>query len=114
METRLPSTGPSSCRQLLTFRESAPPPPDRTSSKYSAPQFDPGRRVVAGLLHRPDVPVNARRLQPRRQLRAQEQVVDAEPRVAGEGAPHVVPERVDRLIRVQVPQRVRPALGEQP
>ena len=42
-----------------------------------------------------------------------QQMVDAQARVAGEGASHVVPEVVDRLFGVQMPKRIRPALGEQ-
>ena len=69
--------------------------------------------MVAGLLQRPDVPVHAGGFQPRGELRAQEQVVDADARVAGEGLPEVVPEGVDLLPGMHGPQRIRPALGEE-
>jgi hypothetical protein len=42
--------------------------------------------------------------------RAEQQMVDAEPGVAGERVSKVVPERVDPLVRMQRAQRVGPAL----
>ena len=39
---------------------------------------------------------------------AQQQMVDAQARVAREGVPEILPEGVDPLIRVQSPQRDRP------
>jgi diketogulonate reductase-like aldo/keto reductase len=80
----------------------------------SALDLDPRRGMIAGLLQRPDVPVDARGLQPRGELRAQEQVVDADAGVPGEGVPEIVPEGVDLLTREHRAQDVCPALGEQP
>ena len=65
----------------------------------SVAQRDPSRRVVARLLARAHVPVDAGRFQARRSRRVQQQVVDAQPRVAREAVAEVVPVRVDRLAR---------------
>ena len=60
-------------------------------------ELDPGRRVVAGLLPAAHVPVDAGGLQAAaRRPRAQQQMVDAQAGVAGEGVPQIVPEGVDR------------------
>ena len=56
---------------------------------------DPGREQTAG------------------NRRAQQQVIDAQPGVAGKRVPEILPERVDPLIRVERPQRVGPALRDQ-
>ena len=46
--------------------------------------------------------------------RVQQQVVDPQPGVPPPRPARVVPERVDPLARVQVPERVGPTLGEEP
>jgi hypothetical protein len=45
--------------------------------------------------------------------RAQQQVIDAQPGVAGKGVPEIFPERIGPLARMEGPQRVGPALLDQ-
>jgi hypothetical protein len=44
---------------------------------------------------------------------AQQQMIDAQPGIAGKGVPEIFPERVDPLIGVHGPHRVGPALRDQ-
>ena len=77
-------------------------------------QHDPSRRMIAGAR-----PLRARRDRRRRRpaaaaaSRAQQQMIEAKPGIARPAVPHVVPERVHRLVRVQRADRIDPALIEQ-
>ena len=62
-------------------------------------QLHPGRGVVAGLFARSHVAVDAGRLQPLRRGLVEQEMVDPDAGVAGEGVPPIVPEGVDRLLR---------------
>ncbi len=90
--------------------------PSATASRLDGliPQVHPRRRVVARPLPAADVAVDAGSGHASRDGRVQQQVVDAEPRVATIRVAEEVPERVDPLVRVQVADRVGPPLGEQP
>src|SRR5258708_15796554 len=74
---------------------------------------DPGRCVVARLLESAHPGVDAGVGKARRELVAQQPVVDAQPRVALPVLPEVVPERVDRLLGALGAQRVGPSLLEE-
>src|SRR4051812_25825423 len=77
-------------------------------------ELDPGRRVVAGALAAADVAVHAGAFQPRRRRRVEQEMVDADAGVAGEGVPPIIPEGVDALVRMERTDRVDPILVEQP
>src|SRR5689334_9228179 len=75
---------------------------------------DPRRRVIARA-GEPAYPlVDTRREQPRPQLGVEQQVVDAQPRVAFPMLAEVVPEGEYLLAGIELADRVRPALGEEP
>jgi hypothetical protein len=69
--------------------------------------------VVAGAFFAADRAVDTRRLQPRGELRAQQQMVKSQPRVALEAVADIVPESVDALARMLFAQRVGPAQLDQ-
>src|SRR4051812_5293978 len=73
-------------------------------------ELDPRGGVVAGLLEGAHVPVHAGGDEVRSKVGAQEQVIDADARVADEGAPEIIPESVDIFVRVEGAQCIRPSL----
>lgn len=44
---------------------------------------------------------------------AEQEVIDPQTRIAGEGIPKILPECIDALIRMEKPDRVRPALSHE-
>src|SRR5436853_542345 len=72
----------------------------RPNPPLFAAKADPDRRVVARLLPAADMPVDLGVRHPSCELRAQQQMVDPESRIAGIGIPEIIPEGIDRLIRV--------------
>src|SRR6476646_1328098 len=68
--------------------------------------LDPHRRVVAGLFPAPRLAVDACGLEPLRQRRAEQGVVDADAGVALERVPPIRPESVDPLVWTEMPDRV--------
>src|SRR5690606_36159704 len=75
---------------------------------------DPGRRMVTGFRLEPNPSVDAGVLQTFRERGVEEEVVDPEPSVALGVLAEVVPERVDHPLAGNLPQRIRPALRQQP
>src|SRR3954466_11659638 len=73
--------------------------------------LDPGGGVVAGLLEGAHVAVHAGGDEAGGEVGAEQEVVDPDAGVAGEGVPEIVPVGVDRLVRVERAQGVGPALG---
>lgn len=76
-------------------------------------KIDHHRRVVARVLPASRRPSDLRGFQPRRQGRAKQEVVEAKAGVTFERVPPVLPERLDALSRVKVPDGVRPTLIDQ-
>ena len=70
--------------------------------------------MVAGLLPAAHLAVDLGVDQPLGQRRAQQEVIDAQAGIARIGIPEIVEEGVDRLVRMVGPQRVGPALLQQP
>lgn len=52
--------------------------------------------------------------QPVTKVRAQQQVIETKPRVTLPSVPHVVPESVDALARMQMPDSIGPTPAEEP
>src|SRR6476620_6963387 len=76
-------------------------------------QLDPHWRMVAGLFPAAYVAIDARRLEARRELRAQQKMVDADAGIALEGVAKVIPEREDLLAGIKLAQRVGPPLVDE-
>jgi hypothetical protein len=76
----------------------------------SVRKFDPDGRVIACPFAAPHLAIDLGGDQALRNGRAQQQMIDAQPGVAGKGVTEIPPESVDPVIRVQRPQRVGPAL----
>ncbi len=86
------------------------------SSRLAAaptPQLDPGRGMVTGLGLIAHPGIDARSLEVRRQVPVEQQVIDAQTRIARPMVAEVVPEREHLLLRMQVPDSVNPAAGQQ-
>src|SRR5690606_12736950 len=83
-----------------------------TRGPLRAVDLDPDRRMVARLVARPKARVDAGGLEPPDERRTHEQMIDAQPGVAGESVAKVIPERVDALGRMERTQRIRPALRD--
>ena len=77
------------------------------------PQGQPDRRVVARPFEATNLAVNPGGAQARRQRRAEQEVVDPQPGVAPPAIALVVPEGVERALRVAGAKRIDPALIEQ-
>ncbi|MNP85742.1 hypothetical protein D3C76_1856210 [compost metagenome] len=67
--------------------------------------------MVAGLGPVADPGIHPSGLEVRRELRVEQQVVDTQPGIARPVVAKIVPEGVDPLIRVQMTQRIGPALA---
>jgi hypothetical protein len=65
--------------------------------------------VIAGMLAAPRRTVDPGRKQTAGNRRAQQQVIDAQPGIAGKRVPEIFPEGVDLLVRMERAQRVGPA-----
>ena len=70
--------------------------------------------MIAGASHSPRLAIDASIDQAFRRLLAQEQMIEAKPSVARPAIPQVVPEGVHRLIGMERPDRVDPALLDKP
>ena len=68
--------------------------------------------MIAGVLAAAYVAVHARENKALRQRRTEQKMIDAEPGVAGEGITKILPERIDALAGVELPQGVGPALRD--
>jgi hypothetical protein len=68
--------------------------------------------VIARPFAGPHIAVDAGGNQVTGEGRAQQQMIDAQPGVAGKGVPKIFPERIDPLIRVEHPQRIGAALRD--
>lgn len=77
------------------------------------PEFDPGRRVIAGLFPTAHLPVDTRRDETLRYGWAEDQMIDAKARVPDPRIPEIIPEGVDPFTRMKRAQRIGPALREQ-
>jgi hypothetical protein len=73
-------------------------------------QFDPQRRVVAGLLPAARLAVDSGRAERFGEAGAEQRMVDADPGVTLERVPPIVPEGIDALVGEEVPQGVGSAL----
>jgi hypothetical protein len=76
--------------------------PDRTPSPSLRFQLDPNGRMVAGLLPPAHMRVDFGALQAFGEVRGQKQMVNAKPRIAGPPLSFVIPEGVDRFVRMLV------------
>src|SRR2546428_533818 len=77
-------------------------------------ELHPRRRVVARLGKIAHPRIHAGVYQARRELLAEQQVIDAQPRVALPVLAEVIPERVDRFVRMPRADRIDPSLLQQP
>ena len=76
-------------------------------------QLDPCRGMIAGAFPAADLAIDTGGGQPLGRLRAQEEVIDAQPGVPRPAVPHVIPERVHRRVGMQRADGVEPAVVEQ-
>lgn len=67
--------------------------------------------MITGVLPRARKLVDAGRYQKFAQGRTEQEMVDAQPGIAGEGVPEILPERIDPLFGMQQPDGVRPAMA---
>lgn len=74
---------------------------------------NPRRRMVAGVRFIAYPGIHARLMQIRTQRRIEQQMVDPQPGIFLPMLTEIVPERVEPVLRVQMPQRIRPALIQQ-
>src|SRR5678815_1188613 len=72
-------------------------------------QIDPHACMIAGVLGGADAPIDARRYEPRGNRRTQQQMIDAKPGIPVEGTEVVLPERVNTLVGMKLPDGIRPA-----
>ena len=70
--------------------------------------------MIAGACHSPHLAIDAGLDQTLRHLLAQEQMIEAKPCVARPAIPQVIPEGVYRLVGMEGPDRIDPALVEEP
>ena len=70
--------------------------------------------MITGMLFTPYPCIYADVFQVRGEYRVEQQMVDAQPGILLPMLTEIIPKRVHPLFRVQVPQRVDPALGKQP
>ena len=70
--------------------------------------------MVAGLLAGANAAIDAGRLEPFRRRGVEQQMVDADAGIAGEGVAPIIPEGEDRLARMKMADGVGPALGQEP
>jgi hypothetical protein len=68
--------------------------------------------MIARMLAAAHVAVHAGGNKALRQRRTEQKMIDAQTCVAGEGVTKILPERIDAPARVQLPQRVGPALRD--
>src|SRR5690349_10217010 len=73
-------------------------------------QLDPGGRVITRPLPAAHVAVDPGLLEPPRERRVQQQVIDAQAGIALIGVPEIIPEGEYLLLGMQGPNRIRPAL----
>jgi hypothetical protein len=76
--------------------------------------FDPDGRVIARPFAGAHLAVDTGSDKAAGNGRAQQQMIDGQSSIAGESIPEIFPEGVDPLARVQRPQRVGPALLQEP
>src|SRR5579864_1931865 len=76
-------------------------------------EHDPRRRVIACAVLAAHLAVDACVFQTRGKLGAEQEMVEPQARIARPAVSFVVPEGVHRLLRVDVANRVRPALLEE-
>ena len=70
--------------------------------------------MIAGMLKAPRRAVDPGRDQAASNRRAQQQMIDAQPGIAGKRVPEILPEGVDPLVRIERAQRVGPPMSGQP
>src|SRR5690606_41358214 len=76
--------------------------------------LDPRRGVIARPRLIADPAIDIRVDEARREHSVQQQMIDAQPRVALPVVAEVLPERVDPLVRMDGGERIDPTLREQP
>jgi hypothetical protein len=69
-------------------------------------QFNPRRRMIAGIRLPPNVAIDAGGPQPRRYRRTEQQVIQSKPSIPRPSVAQITPECVLRLMRMQFAQRV--------
>ena len=69
--------------------------------------------MIAGALRSADAPIDARRYEPRGNRRTQQQMIDAKPGIPFEGTAVVLPERVNALAGMKLPDGIHPAFSDQ-
>src|SRR5262249_44488947 len=98
----------SSVRFLMAFRIGY------SGCRYSVPEVDPRRRVVARPFPAAHVATDARVGHAIGHRRTQQQVIDAKPGVAPVRVTKEIPEGVDRLLGIALADRVGPTLAHEP
>lgn len=76
-------------------------------------QPDPNRGMIAGARLAAHPAVDAGGFQSGQQVRAEEKVIDPQAGVSRPSIPEVIPEGVDRLVRVKMTDGVDPALTQE-
>src|SRR5213593_1638754 len=97
----------------MTSRVSMRPAAVKGADLTTSFEAGPGRRVIAGLRPAADMAVDAGIDQPCGEGWAEQEMVDAKAGIARPAVSHVVPERIDRIVWMQMADRVGPALLQQ-
>jgi hypothetical protein len=88
----------------------------RNDAEMPVPQLfhhNPRRRTIACTFHPPDLAIDAGLLQPQRQLRAEQKVIEPQTGIAFKPVSPVRPEPIERRVPMLRAQRVGPALLQQ-
>jgi hypothetical protein len=81
-----------------------------TSLQTGVTNFDPDRGMITGSFLSSDVPINAHLDQALCRVWAEEKVIDPQPRISRKRIPEILPEGVDALIRMKLPDGIGPSL----
>src|ERR1700686_1240247 len=84
----------------------------RNDERQRLPQHDPRRGMVAGAFLGSHLAVDAGLDQARRNGRAEQQMIEPQSGVARPAVSLVIPERVHRLGRMEIADRIKPALRD--
>ena len=76
-------------------------------------ELNPCRRVITGLFPAANVAVDGCRFEAPRYDGTEQEMVDAQPRVAAASIPEIIPECIDALVRMERSQRIGPALSDE-
>ncbi len=76
-------------------------------------ELNPCRRVITGLFPAANVAVDGCRFEAPRYDGTEQEMVDAQPRVAAASIPEIIPECIDALVRMERSQHIGPALSDE-